>query len=79
MDRNLLEALRQSGVFQVKKLLRHGGSYEFIIPRAVAELIATEVEGEYWVSYELTEEGKLTIGPLALGDIEQFREYIGEG
>lgn len=78
MDKKLLEALRGSGIFQVKRLFRSGGSYVFIIPKALAELISTEVEGDYWVSYELTEGGKLTIGPLALGDIEKFQEYIGE-
>ena len=61
MDKKLLEALRGSGLFQIKKLLRHGGSYQFIIPKALAELIGTDVEGDFWVSYDLTEEGKLTI------------------
>jgi len=78
MDKRFLETLRRSGIFQVKRLLKSGGSYAFIIPKALTELIGTEVDGDYWVSYELTEEGKLTIGPLALGDIEKFREYIGE-
>lgn len=78
MDRKFLETLRGSGIFQVKRLLKSGGSYAFTIPKALTELISTEVAGDYWVSYEMTEEGKLTIGPLALGDIEKFQEYIGE-
>jgi len=78
MNKKLLETLRESGLFQIKKLLRHGGSYQFIIPRALAELIGTDVEGDFWVSYELTEGGKLEISPLAVNEIEKFKEFISE-
>jgi len=66
-----IKIMAESKMFGITKLIRFGSSYGIVVPRLWLEMHATAIDGDYYVSLDVSDENAtLAFRPINPEDIE---------